>query len=500
MNKKTILSVRDLTKVYGASTALDHVSIDFKEGEIHALIGENGAGKSTLCKMIAGAVEPTSGEIVISGASFSSLTPIKSKAEGVAMVYQEFNLIPEMTIYENLFVGKEIKKGLFADTKAMIEKSREIFNEMNIKIDCSAKIKDISVAYCQLVEIAKALLEESKLLILDEPTAPLTNNEVDILFRVLDKLKAQGISMIYISHRLEEVFRICDRITVLRDSRFIQTMDVADTTKMELIRLMIGRELSQEFPERGPEIDYDKAKTVLQVKGLCNRKIKDVSFELKKGEILGLAGLVGAGRTETVRAIFGADKLERGEIYIRDKKLSVKNPATAIKNGIGLIPEDRKREGLMMILSIGSNISIIVIKKLCRALLVSRKKERELLDSKIDLLSIRLSSADKPASSLSGGNQQKIVLAKWLSTNSDILIFDEPTRGIDVGAKKEIYDFLFRLRDEGKSMIVISSEMPEILNLSDRIIVMHEGKVQGELDHRDATQDKILMLASGLSY
>jgi ribose transport system ATP-binding protein len=497
MSKEVFLSTRKLTKKYGPITVLDKVSLDFREGEIHAVVGENGAGKSTLCKMISGAVTPESGEIVIRGKAFSGLTPIKAKAEGISMVYQEFNLVPEMPIYENLFIGKEIKKGAFVDTKAMLKKSSEIFDEMGVDIDVTSKIKDISVAYCQLVEIAKALLEESRLLILDEPTAPLTNVEVEILFKVLAKLKKSGISMIYISHRLEEVFRLCDKITVLRDGRFIKTLDVSKTDIEELIHLMIGRELSQEFPERIAG-DGQEADTVLEVKGLTNKKISGVSFKLKKGEILGIAGLVGAGRTEVVRAVFGADKLHKGEILVRGKKVKIKSPAAAVKQGIGLIPEDRKREGLMTILTIKLNLSIIVIKELCKSLLISKKKEKNMLDSSVRLLSIRFASLDKPASSLSGGNQQKIVLGKWLATKSNILIFDEPTRGIDVGTKKEIYDFLFKLKSEGKSMILISSEMPEILALCDRIIVMHEGRMNGELGYRDFSQEKVLTLASGL--
>lgn len=499
MNNETILSVRNLTKVYGTVTVLDHVSVNFKKGEIHALLGENGAGKSTLCKMVAGAISPTEGEIAIDGKTVTSFTPITAKAAGVGMVYQEFNLISELPIYENLFVGKEIRNGTFVDTRAMIQKSQKIFDDMGIKIDCSTKIKDLSVAYCQLVEIAKALLEDSKILILDEPTAPLTNNEVDILFRVLEKLKSNNISMIYISHRLEEVFRICDRITVLRDGKLIRTLAVSETNNEELIHLMIGRKLSQEFPPRQADFNYENVKTILKINHLTNSKVKDISFELKEGEILGIAGLVGAGRTETVRAIFGADKIDSGEIYVKGQRVQIKSPVDAIKNSIGLIPEDRKRQGLMGILPISTNISIIVIKNLCKAMLIFKNKEKAMLDENVKLLNVKADSLSKAVATLSGGNQQKIVLAKWLCTNSDILIFDEPTRGIDVGAKKEIYDFLFQLKEQGKSMIVISSEMSEILNLSDRILVMHEGTLQGELLYQHATQDKVLTLASGLS-
>ena len=498
MKKNNILQVENLTKRYSGTIVLDNVNLEIKQGEIHALIGENGAGKSTLCKTIAGAIEPSSGQILLNGNEYSKLSPKKSKEEGVTMVYQEFNLIPEMTVYENLFVGKELRKGMFVDKTSMISKSIEVFSEMGISINCNSKIRTLSVAYCQLVEIAKALLEDSKLLILDEPTAPLTNNEIEILFQVLEKLKMKGISMIYISHRLEEIFQICDRITVLRDGKKIKTLDVNSTTKEELIKFMIGRELSQEFPEKNEIKENSTEDIILEVKGLTNQKIKDISFQLKKGEILGIAGLVGAGRTEVARAVFGADTLTSGEIYIKGKKVKVKAPYDAINSGIALIPEDRKREGIMLSQSIGNNISLVVVKELCKGGFISRNCEKKLLDQKIEMLNIKLQSEKQLVKNLSGGNQQKIVLAKWLSTDCDILIFDEPTRGIDVGAKKEIYDFLFQLQKDGKSIILISSEMSEILNLTDRIIVMYEGKMVGELESRKATQELILEKASGM--
>jgi ribose transport system ATP-binding protein len=498
MSNEIFLSVQGVSKRYGSVTVLNDVNLDFYTGEVHALLGENGAGKSTLCKIIAGAILPSNGKIKVNGEHHHGLSPQYARSLGISMVYQEFNLIPEMPVYENLFVGKEIRKNIFTDTHAMIQKSREIFDNMGVVIDPLEKIKNLSVAYCQLVEIARALLDNSKLLILDEPTATLTNAEVEILFNVLGKLKENGISLIYISHRLEEIFRLCDKVTVLRDGAFIKTLDIAGTSMEELIRLMIGRELSKEFPERTASLDLENTEPVLRVEGFSNSKIRDISFELKKGEILGLAGLVGSGRTEVVRAIFGADKIDRGNIYIKNKKVVIKNPSAAIQYGIALIPEDRKREGLMLILPIALNISIVTIKKLCRGFFVSRQKEKELLGKSVNLLSIKAASLENQVSSLSGGNQQKIVLAKWLASNADIFIFDEPTRGIDVGSKKEIYDFLFRLKAEGKSMIMISSEMQEILGLSDRILVMHEGKIKGELCCHEATQEKILSLASGL--
>lgn len=493
-----ILSVKGLTKEFGNVKALKNVSMDFAAGKIHGLLGANGAGKSTLCKMISGAIKPSRGEIIINGEAFESLTPTQTKKAGISMVYQEFNLAPELTIFENLFMGKELRNGIFLDTKQMIKQSNEIFEMIGVPIDTRLLIKDLSVAHSQLVEIAKALLEDSKLLILDEPTAPLSNKEVDILFYVLNKLREKGIGIIYISHRLEEIFRICDVLSVLRDGEFITTLMVEDTTKEQLINLMIGREINQEFPIRLEEISNEKTEEVLRVEKINNSRLHDISFDLRKGEILGIAGLVGSGRTDVLRAIFGADKISGGKIFIHGKLVSIKNPLSAITNGICLIPEDRKNEGLMVSLSIGLNISIAMIRKLSKFSIVQSRKENKLIKEQIDKLSIKVSSPKKPVSSLSGGNQQKVVLAKWLLTNSDILLFDEPTRGIDVGTKREIYDLLFALKESGKSIILVSSEISEIINLSTRVIVMHEGHIQGEVNYREATEDRLLKMASGL--
>jgi ribose transport system ATP-binding protein len=505
MDNSIFLSVKDVSKQYGQVTVLDKFNADFYRGEVRALVGENGAGKSTICKAIAGAIRPTSGTFVVGGKTLSGWTPQEAKKAGISMVYQEFNLIPEMPVYENLFVGKEIHKSIFVDKKAMIAESRRIFTEMGVSINAHAKLKTLSVAYCQLVEIAKALLDNSKLLILDEPTATLTNNEVGILFNVLGKLKDGGISLIYISHRLEEIFKLCDKITVLRDGLLIKTMPVSETSIEQLIHMMIGREMSQEFPPRVENRTFSAGRipqdetAPLRVEGLANKRLKNVSFTLRKGEILGLAGLVGAGRTETVRAVFGADKIDAGKIFIKGKEVRIRSPADAIRQGLALIPEDRKRDGLMLILSIMHNISVVVIKNLSALTIVSRTREKEITERSRQLLAIKAASMTNLARSLSGGNQQKTVLAKWLASDADIFIFDEPTRGIDVGAKKEIYDFLVKLKAEGKGLIVISSEMQEILGLCDRILVMHEGKIQGELDWKEATQEKILSLASGIT-
>ena len=474
MKETPILQVNELTKRYGATTALEGVSVAFRRGEVHALVGENGAGKSTLSKIIAGAVQPTEGTLTIKGQTVTGLSPMQAKKLGISMVYQEFNLVPELPVYENLFIGKELRNGPVIRRAEMIRRSQEIFETMGVTLNCESRIKDLSVAYCQLVEIAKALLDDSEVLILDEPTAPITNKEVEMLFRVVRMLREKGILIIYISHRLDEIFEICDRITVLRDAHLVRTLDVKDTCREELIAMMIGRELTQEFPPREADYRYEGAQTVL-----------------------GIAGLVGAGRTELLRAVFGADRIVEGTVTVHGNKVKLTHPKDAIKNGIALIPEDRKREGLMLFQPIAHNMTITIIKQLSHLLMISQREEQETLERSVQLLSIKNSSLARPVSDLSGGNQQKVVLAKWLSTSCDILLFDEPTRGIDVGAKKEIYDFLFRMKQEGKSIIMVSSEMSEILNLSDRILVMHEGRVQGQLLYQEATQEKILSIASG---
>jgi len=498
MENNVFLSTRGLTKTYGQVTVLRDVNMDFYKGEVHALIGENGAGKSTLCKMISGAISPTSGEIIIDDKSYKSFTPEEAKSLGIGMVYQELNSIPELSVYENLFVGKELRKGIFLDRKGMIKKANEVFDSMGISVDVLKPVSKLPVAFCQLVEIAKALLENSKFIVFDEPTAPLTNNEVDVLFKTIEKLKEQGIAIIYISHRMDEIFRICDKVTVFRDGEYISTHNINEVTREELIRLMIGRELTSEFPERVENI-YSDAENILEVKNLNTAKLKDISFELKKGEILGLSGLVGSGRTEIVRALFGADRINSGEILLEGKKVNIKNPHEAIKNSLALVPEDRKLQGLMLQQPIKLNMTITVLDRLSKAGFISNKKEKETLDYGINLLSVKLASVNNPVTSLSGGNQQKVVLAKWISTGNEILLFDEPTRGVDVGAKKEIYDFLFELKSKGKSIILISSEMQEILGLCDRILVMYEGRLMGELNAEDATQEKILTLASGIT-
>ena len=489
-----ILELRDIVKIYPGVAALNKVNIDFYTGEIHAIVGENGAGKSTLIKCITGCIEPTYGEMEFLGEKFKALSPIQALEKGIGAVYQEFDLIPFLTVAENIFYGREKKKKLFLDQDTMNREAKAIIEELGVNIDPKKRVKDLTVAYQQMVEIAKTVSRDVKFLILDEPSAPLTPPEIDAMFNVLRRLKQKGVTILYISHRLEEIFQIADRVTVLRDGLFITTRNVSETKQTELIRLMVGRELSGTYPQRTTEI----GDVVLEVKNLSNNYIKDVSFKLRRGEILGLGGLVGAGRTEAVRAIFGADELKSGEILLDNKPMQIKNPKAAIKKGIGLIPEDRKNHGVLLGLSTRINITFACLPELSKWQWIETSKENNIVKEEISNLQIKTPTEQQLVKNLSGGNQQKVVLAKWLATKCDVLVFDEPTRGIDVGAKQEIHKLMRSLVQQGKSIIMISSEMPELLGMSDRIIVMNEGQVKGELNAKEATQEKILAMASNL--
>ena len=486
------LTLRDIVKIYPGVVALNKVSVDFFSGEIHAIVGENGAGKSTLIKCITGCIEPTYGEMEFLGEKFKALSPIQALEKGIGAVYQEFDLIPFLTVAENIFYGREKKKKLFLDHETMNRETKTILEGLGVIIDPKARVKDLTVAYQQMVEIAKAVSRDVKLLILDEPSAPLTPPEIEAMFTVLRRLKQKGVTILYISHRLEEIFQIADRVTVLRDGLHVSTLDVSETNKTALIKLMVGRELSGTYPQRSTET----GDVILEVKNLYNDYIKNVSFKLRKGEILGLGGLIGAGRTETVRAIFGADDLQSGEILLNNKPLVIKNPKEAIKNRIGLIPEDRKNHGVLLGLSVRVNVSLACLPELSKWQWIETERENSIIKEEITNLQIKTPTEQQLVQNLSGGNQQKVVLAKWLATKCDILIFDEPTRGIDVGAKQEIHKLMRSLAEEGKSIIMISSEMPELLGMSDRIVVMHEGQVEGELSAQEATQEKVLAMAS----
>lgn len=496
MCETDIIRTNGLQKIYGGTIALAGADISFRKGEVHALAGENGAGKSTFCKILSGAISPTAGTFFVDGVEYRRLTPAESRAVGISMIYQEFNMVNDVPVYENIFIGSELRKNrIIVDKREMIRQSQALFEKMEVDIDVKALPRDLSVAQCQLVEIAKALKDNCKVLVMDEPTAALTNKEIGTLLGLIRKLREEGITIIYISHRMDEIMSLSDRVTIMRDGRVVTTLVTAETTQKEIIALMVGRELGTEFPQRTTL----PGEVVLEVKNLCTSRVKDVSFSLHSGEILGFAGLVGSGRTEIVRAIFGADRIDSGEIYVKGKKAEIRNPGQAIALGIGMIPEDRKRQGVHLEQSIKSNMTLLRQKDISTFFTISSEKERQLADEYIHALSIKLGSIEDMVSSLSGGNQQKIVLTKWLAAHPDIIFFDEPTRGIDVGAKGEIYALMDTLRKQGKAIILISSEMEEILGMSDRIIVMYEGSITGQVAGEKATQNLLMSYASNIT-
>ena len=493
--KNTILSLSHIKKRYPGVLALDDVSLDFYEGETHAIVGENGAGKSTLIKVITGAIHSTEGEMYFEGKPIYNNSPSKSLQVGIVAIYQEFNLFPFLSVAENIFYGQYPKKqGIIVDFKKMEQETKRILEDLGVDIEPLAQVKDLSVGYQQIIEIAKAVSHKAKVLIMDEPSAPLTNNEVDCLFKVIERLKAQGVTILYISHRLEEIFRICDRVSVFRDGRYIQTMNVAETDAKEIIKIMVNRSLGEQFPKR----NCIRGEKVLEIRNLKTNILKDISLEAYRGEILGLAGLVGAGRTEIVRALFGADKIQSGQFLLHGNILKINSPRDAIQAGIGLIPEDRKRQGVLLGMSITENISYAHMKTISRFGVIDQTKDEYEANRYMESLKIKTPSIRQKIKNLSGGNQQKVVLAKWLFTNCEVLVFDEPTRGIDVGAKQEIYRLMHHLIEQGKIIIMISSEMPELLGMADRIIVMHEGRITGEVMRDQVTQEDIMKLSSGL--
>jgi len=487
------LHVESITKIYPGVVALKDVSVWFDTGEVHAIIGENGAGKSTLLKIISGAIEPTSGTIHIDDKVFSKLNPKLAKDLGINIIYQEFNLVPFLSIYENMFLGRELG-GLFLDKKEMISKTKATLNRFGIDLDPLARVDSLSVAHMQLVEIAKAIMYDAKILIMDEPTAPLTSNEVEFLFSIIRKLKEQNVAILYISHRFEEIFVISDRVSVFRDGEFINTHLIGETNRQELIREMVGRSLNEKYPER----EHGHGDVSIQVENLSRfGKLDNISFQAREGEVLGIGGLVGAGRTELLRAIFGADRVDSGEVWIKGKKVDISKPTAAINLGIGLIPEDRKSDGLILVGSVNDNISLPSILSWSRFGWLQKKLEKKRVAEQIDYLSVKTPSTAQRVHNLSGGNQQKIVLAKWLATKCDILLFDEPTRGIDVATKQEIYKLINSLSQQNKTIIVVSSEIPELMGICDRVLIMYNGRICGELQSDEFDQEIILDYASG---
>ncbi len=492
MEEQLILSVENLVKTYPGVIAVNNVSFGVKRGEVHALVGENGAGKSTLIKMLSGAIVPDSGNMTIDGKTYTKMNPKLSKTLGIEVIYQEFMLVPSATVAENVYLGENTDHSIFVNLDERENKTREIFKQLNVDIDPSTLVRNLSPGKQQLVEIGKAVSRNVKILIMDEPTAPLTVHEVGTLFQVIRTLKEKGVTIIYISHRLEELFEIADRITVMRDGRYISTMNVEDIDRKGLIRLMAGRDLVESFPERKGVLGEE----VLKVEHLYGNGDSDISFELHKGEILGFAGLVGAGRTELMRVLYGANRKESGQIYINGKLSNIRSCSDAIKAGIGYIPEDRKNQGVFLRLSIKSNIVINNIRQYCKGLIVDSKKEDSIVNQYAREFSIKTPSNDQLVENLSGGNQQKVVIAKTLAANTSITIFDEPTRGIDVGAKHEIYELMNSLAAKGNALIMVSSDMQELLGMCDRIIVISEGAKTGELKRSEFDQNRILDLAS----
>lgn len=490
--EKTILKIEGLCKYYPGVKAIDGLTMEFREGEVHALLGENGAGKSTLIKCIAGAIRPDAGTIEIDGEKFSHLLPQQAKDLGVQVIYQEFNLVPQMSCAENVFLNERTSK-LIVNDRERAQRAKKIFDDLGVNVDPNRAVGTYTPAYMQIVEIAKAVSRNVKILIMDEPTAPLTVNEVSLLMDIVRKLKAKGVTIIYISHRLEELFEIGDRVSIMRDGQYIKTLNIKDTCRKELVDLMVGRELTESYPSR----KVDLGEEVLRVEHLTGNGVEDINFSLKKGEILGFGGLVGAGRTELMNVIYGADKLKSGTIYLPGKPVHFRDTADALAKGIGMIPEDRKRTGVFLKMSIRWNSVICALKSISHLGIVNTKKEKEIADYYIKRLKIRTPSPEQLAGNLSGGNQQKVVLAKAMAAQSQILIFDEPTRGVDVGAKQEIYQLMNQLVEEGHSILMVSSDMPELLGMSDRIVVICEGRQAGIVPKAEFSQARILDLASG---
>jgi ribose transport system ATP-binding protein len=493
---ETFLSFRNITKTYPGVVALSDVSVDIIKGEVHALVGENGAGKSTLIKSCTGAVVPDSGKIIINGKEFSSLTPKLSKENGIAVIYQEFNLVGELSVAENIFLGKAIRKGIRIDRKAMEEQAAKIFQRFKLNIDPASLVKDLTVGYQQIVEIAKAVYQNASLLVMDEPSAPLTAQEVEGLFTIVDQLKAEGVTIIYISHRLDEIFRLCDRITIMRDGHKVETKNVADIDKDYIVTSMVGRELKEIYPTRTSSATD---KVLLELKNVSGNGLSDVSLKLHQGEVLGLAGLIGAGRTELAELIFEVKQKTAGQIIVNGKEKKGDHPSNAIKHGIALVPEDRKRQGALLDIDIRGNISMAILDRISRLFVVNKTRELEIADDYRKDLLIKTPSLFQQIKNLSGGNQQKVIIAKWLAAEPEIIILDEPTRGIDVGAKFEIYTLINKLVEAGKTLILISSEMEELMGMSDRILVLAEGRITGELQRDEFTQERIMAYASAHS-
>ena len=489
------IEMRGIDKSFGSNQVLKQAGFTLESGEVHALMGENGAGKSTLMKILTGVYTKDAGTVLVDGKEVNYKNPQEAEKAGIVFIYQELNVMFDLTVEENLFMGKEIhgKFGI-CDRKAMQKKARDALNTLGVDISPKTVMSELSVGQQQMVEICKALMADAKVIIMDEPTAALTQSETVALFKVIESLRKKGVSMVYISHRMEEIFELCDRITVLRDGSYIGVKNIPETNMNEIVKMMIGREIGERYPSRDVKI----GKEVLKVKGLTRKgTFHDVSFSVRAGEVLGVSGLMGAGRTEIMQAIFGNLSYESGSIEIDGKEVKISNPRQAMEQGIGFITEDRKTEGLMLDKSIRENISLCNLGRISKSSVISKEAEKNMVAEAIKDLHIKCFGPYHECNNLSGGNQQKVVLAKWILTNPKILILDEPTRGVDIGAKKEIYSIINKLAAQGVAIIMVSSELPEVLGMSNNIMVVREGEVRGIISYEEANQERVMTLATG---
>ena len=488
-----VISMKHISKSFPGVKALSDVSLSLEKGEVMVLLGENGAGKSTLMKILAGVYPKDSGELFYEGKPVSIQSTKDAEKCGIFMIYQELNLVPDISVAENLFLGREVdKKYGFVNFKAMYKKADAILKELNLHIDSRALVRDLSVAQCQMVEISRALIAKARVIIMDEPTAAITDQETGELFKQIRKLTAEGVSILYISHRLQEVLEIGDRIFVMRDGCYIDTVNAKGTTRDQLIKMMVGRELGDLFPKETQE----KGEVVLEARNIENQYVHDASCSVREGEVLGFAGLMGAGRTELMRAITGADRIKSGELYLRGEKVVIHSPMDSVKHKIAFITEDRKKTGIIAGLPIDINVTLSSLGNFAKAGFLSHKKEEETSQRYIEELKIKTPGVNTDIATLSGGNQQKVILARWLAIDADVIIMDEPTRGIDVGAKREIYMLINQLTKLRKAVILVSSDLPEVLGMSDRCAVMAGGRITGFLDREEADQVSIMELAT----
>lgn len=491
--KRPFLQMTGISKRFHGVQALQKVDFSAELGQVTALVGENGAGKSTLMKILAGIHKRDEGEILLNGQPTKIDSPLAAMHNGISVIHQELNVLPNLSIAENIFVGREKKKGLFVDSDYYRQRTLELLKQVDLNVDPNTEARYLSTAQKQMVEILRAISSEAKIVVMDEPTSSLTKRETDVLFKIIRTLKQNNVGIIYISHRMEEIMELADRVVVFRDGRRVGALDRTELSESAIINMMVGRELNEIFAKRAAPI----GDVMLEAKGLSVGYVRDVSFQVRAGEILGFSGLVGAGRSETMRLIFGVDKMDAGEVWMEGKKLDIRCSGDAISAGIALVPEDRKEQALILGMDIRENISLAILKKLRNGMFVDGQQQSDLAENYVKELRVATPSIRQRVKNLSGGNQQKVVLAKWLASKPKVLILDEPTRGIDVGAKQEIYSLMSDLAAQGMAIIMVSSELPEILGMSDRIVVMHEGRVKGELKREEATQERIMQMAIG---